>query len=463
MLSFARWGAVLFACFMFVGACSISEGTDPGALSDASTGDGGLCEPTACPGKDNECGQRTCTNGACSMAYLPQGPATSAQVPGDCYTYTCDGKGTLARQIDNADIPDDKNPCTIDTCGNGEPKNANGPAGVNCGTGLLCNGIGQCVGCLKPTDCPGIDSECGTRTCSAGGVCGNDFAPVGKALATQVAGDCHTLQCDGNGTAVSVVNGADVPVDANLCTDNLCTLGTPSNPNSAANTACGGGKICNGAGTCVQCLSAAGCPGSDTFCGVRTCTASACGMSFTSAGTPTPTQTTGDCHQNRCTGSGAETNAVDDSDVKIDGNECTDDLCTAGTPSNPNRAARATCNGGGGKVFCNGAGVCVQCTMISDCPLPPEPLCAARTCSAGACGFSYTANGTAVGTQIPGDCHENQCNGSGALTSAVSNSDADDGNACTTDLCNNGVPSHTKVADGTNCGGGKKCANGVCQ
>ena len=452
---------------MLVAACSISEGTEQG--SDASAGDGGVCEVSACPGKDNECGQRICTiSGACSMAFLPPGPATSAQIAGDCRTDTCDGKGTLASKIDDLDVPDDKNPCTKDLCSNGVPSHASGPAGVSCGTGLLCNATGQCVGCLKPADCPGTDSECGTRTCSAGGICGNAFAATGTAVSTQVAGDCHVIQCDGSGSAVSVVNNNDVPVDGNSCTSDLCILGTPSNPATAAGSACNvsGKTLCDGAGVCVQCLVASTCAGTDTFCGVRTCSSNACGMNFTSAGTVTPVQTTGDCKENQCNGAGVSASVVKVSDVPVDGNECTSDLCSvSGVPSNPPTAPGTACNVNG-KTLCNGAGVCVQCVAASTCPGGPDTFCNVRTCSAGACGFNDPVSGTPTPTgQTAGDCHEIQCNGTGGTTNAVNDSDKPvDGNDCTLDVCTSGVPSNPNVQNNTACStnGGTKCTNGVC-
>ena len=470
MLSFARWAAGLFACFVCVGACALDEGTDPGTLPDASTDDGGICDPTTCPGVDNVCGQRTCVNNKCAMAYLPAGPANTAQVAGDCRTDMCDGKGSLASQIDNADIPDDKNPCTNDICTNGVPSNTNGPAGVTCAAGpppLLCNANGQCVGCVKPTDCPGTDTECGTRTCSAQGICGNNFAAAGKALATQVAGDCHTMQCDGKGTAVSVVANGDVPVDGNPCTNDICVLGSPSNPNSALNAPCPVNKFCNGAGTCVQCNAANQCAGSDTFCGVRTCASNVCGMSYTSAGTATPTQVTGDCKENQCNGAGGVTPAPKPGDLPVDNNDCTSDVCNNGTPSNPPTALGTACNVSG-KTKCNGAGVCVQCNAPADCPQPADSFCGTATCNGNVCGMTYQSAGTPLPTgQTPGDCKENQCNGSGAVNLGVTK-DSDlpiDGNDCTDDVCTNGVPTNPDLPNNTPCSsnGGTKCTNGMCK
>ena len=417
MLSYVRWAA---ACFVFVSACALSEGTDPSTLTDASAGDGGVCDPSACPGKDNECGHRGCTNNACTMNYVGAGPAPTTQIAGDCRTDSCDGKGTLASKIDDTDVPDDKNPCTKDVCTNGVPSNTAGPAGVTCGANpppvLLCNSTGQCVGCLKPADCPGVDSECGTRTCATGGICGMNFAASGKAISSQVAGDCHVLQCDGKGTVISAVDNNDVPVDGNACTSDLCSFGTPINPPTVSGTACNvsGNTLCNGAGVCVQCLVPTTCPGGpDTFCSLRTCVSNACGFNFTGNGIATPTQTTGDCHENQCNGAGGVTNAVKPSDIPVDNNDCTSDLCSvSGVPSNPPTLAGTACNVNG-KTKCNGAGVCVACVVPADCG--SDTICALRTCTAGVCGVNNTTAGTwCAGSDAGIDAGESVCNCNGA-------------------------------------------------
>src|SRR6185436_10516067 len=75
------------------------------------------------------------------------------------------------------------------------------------------------------------------------------------------------------------------------------------------------------------------------------------------------------------------------------------------------------------------------------------------TCSnAGACGVNNTQSGFVVQSQMAGDCHVNQCDGSGGVTSVVDDSDAPvDGNQCTLDMCMNGVPSNPPQMAGVMC------------
>src|SRR5262249_11279767 len=97
---------------------------------------------------------------------------------------------------------DDNNPCTDDVCEGGLPVHHPVPAGSPCSMGgPRCDGMGKCVACLAPADCPGMDDACQTRTC-VNGTCGHDFTAAGTALPAQTTGDCKKVVCDGNGAAV---------------------------------------------------------------------------------------------------------------------------------------------------------------------------------------------------------------------------------------------------------------------
>jgi hypothetical protein len=140
------------------------------------------------------------------------------------------------------------------------------------------------------------------------------------------------------------------------CTAGVC--GTTSSPQGLPCSQ-NGGTICDGNGTCVQCITANQCPGTDTDCQHRTCNASTCGTVNEPAGTQTPTQTTGDCQILECDGAGDVTSIADNSDVPADdGNQCTAEICASGVPIEQNRPAGFPCNQNGGTV-CNGSGACV--------------------------------------------------------------------------------------------------------
>ena len=304
---------------------------------------GGQCQgpcgaASECPGTDTACHVRTCTAGACGISYTTAGTATGSQVPGDCQRSVCDGAGNITSVIDNSDLPVDGNQCTNDVCNNGVPSNPASPINTTCtqSGGTFCNGIGACVQCNSATECPGSDGECRQRTCLAY-TCGFSYAPAGTVTAAQTAGDCQRRVCDGAGNIASIADNSDVPVDGNQCTNDVCNTGVPSNPASPVNTPCAqnGGNVCNGFGACVQCTSATECPGSDSECRQRTCSSFTCGFLNTPAGTNTSAQTPGDCQRRVCDGAGNITSIADNADVPDDLNQCTNDVCNNGVPSNP--------------------------------------------------------------------------------------------------------------------------------
>jgi alpha-tubulin suppressor-like RCC1 family protein len=344
----------------------IGQAALPGFQSQQATFSN-LCANVTCPAPADACHLQGACNpgtGSCSSPAVAAGTAVGAQTTGDCQKLQCDGAGNIVSAADNADLPNDNNQCTQDSCSAGNPVFTPAPINAACsqGGGSFCDGAGACVACNAPTQCPGSDTECKARTCAAH-VCGLAFAPNGQPLTTQAGGDCHRLQCDGSGASTSVIDNADVPVDGNQCTADVCTAGVPSNPATSVGSSCGGG-VCDGAGTCTGCLAAADCPGSDTACASRTCSAGVCGMAFAPAGTATGSQTAGDCMANRCDGAGNAVNVVDVSDVPNDSNQCTLDSCSgAGVPSNGVSPANAACNQNGGNV-CDGAGTCVATVRV---------------------------------------------------------------------------------------------------
>lgn len=428
---------------------------------------GGACvqcnAATDCPGQDTECQVRACNAGLCGVSNTPAGTPVASQTAGDCKVNQCDGAGAIETVAQNGDLPDDTNPCTNDTCVGGAPTYTPVGVGTACGPNLICDGNGVCTGCVTANDCPGQDTECQARACNAG-TCGFTYTAAGTQVASQTAGDCKVNQCDGSGAIVSVAQDADLPNDGQQCTQDVCTNGTPSFPALASGTVCSqnGGTLCNGTGACVQCLVAATCPGTDDECQTRTCVAGTCGVNFTAAGTPVASQIAGDCQVNQCNGSGVVVSAPSNGDVPVDGIECTNDVCTAGVPSNPNTNAGTACSQNGGTV-CSGVGTCVACVVGSNCP-GQDTECQTRSCSSFTCGFNFTAAGTSVASQTAGDCQVSQCDGAGAIVNNIDNSDVPvDANACTDNVCTAGVPSNPNTSAGTSCGPGLSCdGNGAC-
>ncbi len=426
---------------------------------------------TQCPGTDTDCQARTCNSNTCGFSFTSAGTPTSAQTPNDCQENQCNGSGSVVSVAKNTDVPaDDGNQCTQQTCVAGAPSFP--PAAVNTACnqngGSFCSAAGACVSCNAPSQCPGTDSECQTRTCNSN-VCGVANAVAGTVTAAQVAGDCKENRCDGAGAIIAANQDGDVPGDdGNQCTAQVCAGGAPSFPSVPVDTACNqnGGVVCNSTANCVACNTATQCPGVDTECKTRTCNSGACGTNNTAAGTPTSAQTLGDCKVNQCDGAGniVAVNASADAPAD-DGNQCTNEVCTSGVPSHPAKPMDSACNQNGGS-FCTATGSCVGCNVATQCP-GTDTECQTRTCSGNTCGANNTAAGTVVAAQTAGDCKQAQCDGAGAIASVNDNADApaDDGNQCTSEVCTAGVPSHPALASGTACNqmGGTVCdGSGAC-
>ncbi len=138
-----------------------------------------------------------------------------------CQTGECDGLGACGFQT--ADMPcgdptdtECDNPNTCDGLGNCKPNFE--PVGTSCSDGLYCNG---------------------TDTCSAGGCNSHLGDPCSGA----------TPYCNEGTDVCDECTAPANCIDGNICTDDVCTAGTCSNPNNVL--ACDDGLYCNGTDTCA--------------------------------------------------------------------------------------------------------------------------------------------------------------------------------------------------------------------
>jgi hypothetical protein len=314
--------------------------------SSGSSGSGSVIECKAaddCEGKDTDCTARTCTGGKCGVEYAKSGVAITAQIAGDCNQTTCDGKGGTHVQADEKDLPVDGNGCTKDVCTNGVRSNPNEPATTACGatSQFKCDGLGNCASCLVDADC-GQNNLCATFKCT-GGMCKTTFLTADPG---QIAGDCKKAICS-NGGITATVDNNDVPVDGKVCTKDVCTSGTPSNPPVTANTACGANSTCDGNGSCV-CADPNACVGK---CGTFT---DACGHSVNCGGCTAP----------QTCGGGGTANLCGCTPKPVCHDEC------GGTVA----------NGCGGTFVCPNVNACV-------CNQGCTPVCGGDVCQcAGFCG-----------------------------------------------------------------------------
>ncbi len=140
-----------------------------------------------------------------------------------------------------------------------------------------------------------------------------------------------------------------------------------------------GGSTSQGGGGNAGCSTAADCDAPASECQVAACNGGVCSVVSVPQGTPAKTQVAGDCKEVQCE-AGATVTHSSDADVSDDGNDCTVDACSAGSPTAEPAAEGTACAQNGGHV-CDGAGECVQCNVNADCTDPQAPLCTAmHTC-----------------------------------------------------------------------------------
>lgn len=271
-----------------------------------------------CPDPGNECLVKACTDGQCVPSPVPAGTPVASNVAGDCKNITCDGSGATTTANDDNDLPVDGLECTDDVCSNGVASNPPLAAATACGTNmdLLCDGNGACVGCLSDSDC-GAPTDCTTPVCNISSACETQFVPVGTPTSNQTTGDCQEEQCNGLGATKIVSSPADVTSDGKSCTADTCVGTTSMYSNLPTGTACaeGTGKVCDGAGECVECLSGADC--SSFVCVDQACLPPTC-MDNVKNGT----ETDKDCGGSSCSGCANGKNCNVDTD-------CTSTVCNS--------------------------------------------------------------------------------------------------------------------------------------
>jgi hypothetical protein len=352
------------------------------------------CSRSADPCSITRCGSL----GLCEVIPVPDGDAP-AQATADCQRNLCAG-GLLIVEMDDADILDDKNDCTVDTCVEGSPQNTpkmlNPPCSIGDADGT-CNQLGQCeLQCSL--EAPGCDdmNPCTTDTCDIStnlclntlmdgvpvpgasqmdGNCQLELCVMGVVISGTIddsdvpfdmGGDCKTQSCVG-GVPTETENPLDVPVE--ICTLGTCVGGVPTKTPVPAGTACGDQLVCNGMGQCVDCVENANC-GTDTPCTKYTCVNEVCVVDQPVG--DSDVQIAGNCQKLVCDGNGGSITEVDVLDVPADdANPCTGEACDERMPIHPVVPNRTPCGPG----VCDG-GTCVECYDNDQCD-PPE------TCGGG--------------------------------------------------------------------------------
>jgi hypothetical protein len=297
--------------------------------------------------------------------------------------------------------------------------------------------------CTTAAPCNAAAGACTTAFCLP-----NQYNCMGDTLqkcnATQTAfekvADCQPGMCSAQRqhcdtcvpTSKTCANGTTVSTcqsDGTTTSPAACPTGTP---------------YCVNAGLCVACTMPSQCPKPANECLAAACTNNSCGTSPVAANTPLIAQTAGDCKTAVCNGSGGTTSATATSDVPVDGNPCTRDVCTGSTPSNPNENPGTVCNTTG---VCNGNGVCGVC-------VPGTPRCTGNTAENCNANGQWSSQACSAPTPVcsGGVCYA--CNLDGDCPAPAAN-------PCKQRKCTNHVCGFANVTGG--CSGSGTCSGGLCQ
>jgi hypothetical protein len=482
------------------GTCTVACTT----ASDCTTNN--ACQTPSCNG----------ATGTCVLTNVADGTPTPGVTPvmGTCHAHICLG-GVDTDQVDDSNvpaIPAGMAGCADAVCTSGTPSNPLHAVDSGCSTYMtsmpgFCNAAGNCAQCTQDSECPGTINDCQHPTCAAAtGACTTTNTPAGTATTVnpaQTAGDCQTIECDGNGGTMSVADNMDVPTYGNDCQTGHCTNGVPSTSVNTGMTCptptSTGGFVCNNEGQCgcatnADCSAPETCGGGGTpkTCGCTPLTTAAC-----MAGTPKVTcgsipdgcfgtvncndgvkdgnETGTDCGggttaQFTCTtlcaqGIGCKANADCTSGLTCVGGVCCNSACGASCEACTN-AQTGLANGVCGAVKSGGAdpaGVCTSsaastcgddgavCNGAGACMLWPNgTICAPSSCSGTTLTKAETCTNGTCSSLMTQNCAPYKCGGNPAACTTTCNVDTDCATPAT-DYCN---PSHQCVArlnNGTAC------------
>jgi hypothetical protein len=191
------------------------------------------------------------------------------------------------------------------------------------------------------------------------------------------------------------------------------------------------------------------CPGQDLQCAKRSCEAGACGITNLPLGDATAEQYAGDCKTVRCNGQGASLVEPDETDTFDDGNECTEDRCQAGVPTNEATPGAACSLRSRGAGVCSAAAICVECIVGGEC-VEVGDLCVEGHCVPASC-----KNDGKDGEESDIDCGGPDCLPCDDLKACATDSDCVsgvcDGLVCQVPTCRDDV--HNGAETGVDCGG----------
>ena len=434
-----------------------------GECNNTKAADGQACDDgDVCTEKDG------CADGACA------GAALNCDDDNVCTKDSCDLQSGCTAVNDDSLICDDNDKCTDkDGC----------KAGVCTGSAVSCDDGNSCT-----ADSCGVDSGCANEAltgdvcddgalCTQGDACEKGVCAPGKDADCNDDNPCTKDACDDK-TGQCVNTAAEGPCDdGNACTEaDACKAG-----------ACAGTKVdcnddnpctddaCDDKAGCANTHNSAPCDDNDKCTDQDVCAKAAC------AGTPLAADVCDDanpCTKDSCNPKTGCEHTNDDGLKCDDGDQCTDgDTCAAGK-CDPGASVcqckvNADCKDDGN--LCNGTSVCkankceVDPATIVKCDGSKDTDCQMAACAplTGKCDMTPAKDDKpcADGSKCSLDnaCKVGQC-------ADGPKPKCDDGNACTTDLCDkaSGACSTKPIAgckpckSGVDCDDGNPCTTDAC-
>ncbi|MER2562604.1 MAG: hypothetical protein ABTQ32_17900 [Myxococcaceae bacterium] len=389
----------------------------------------------------------------------------------------------------------------------------NRAAGTTCGAGQVCDANGNCGACVAGQTCTsnaGAPCRTGLTSCSSGSTQCDDASNAAAGLS------CGAGQvCNGLGACIACSAGSTCGTNPGLCRNGVTDCATGAlrcvdGGNKAPGTTCGSGQVCDSAGACVNCAAGSACtPTNPCFNGSIACTS---GSPVCANGSRRGTGAT--CGTNQvcnaldqcvsCTqGASCATNPASacragtiecssgapvcvDGAPKTNGTVCSGGVCNAGSCIACNDGASCTTNPGAacrnGLISCaSGSAVCVDGSNKMNGTTCPSGVCSAGACVACNAGASCTTNPNAAcrnGTIscttgsavcIDGTAKANGTTCAGGVCNAGFCSACTQGAGCTSNpssTCRNGTidcaTGSAVCIDGSNKGNGTSCPGGVC-
>ena len=297
------------------------------------------------------------------------------------------------------------------------------------------------------TDLCFVGGKCTDGECAAEIVDCDDGDPCTSDLCNGAAQECIYTVVNSEECASSQACDASTPCpQGQYCADGTCAVQKFNGEPCSSDEECSGG-VCNGAGLCSS--PAAACSSDEDCDDGNSCTVNACGDDGVCApvvaledGTSCGTATF--CSNAQCV------ECLEDANCQ-DGNECTVNTCTNGFCEAVNAVAGQLCNGNAGT--CDGAGACAGETTAceSDADCDDGNACTTTSCTDGICTVA-ALEGESCGEGLT--CFDGVC------AECVKNIHCNDGNECTFNACADGVCETNNKSAGFVCGGGEGTCDG---